>query len=137
MRETFDKAAVDRVGDLHEYARHGARRLEQRRQRRIGLDKDKIRRKRDQFPCMSAHALRVTLGEAIINSKVAAILPAKFLQPVQKCSVAGSLLWIVLSKGNERADPPHVGLLLRARGQRHRNRAAESRDEVAPPHVRL
>ena len=138
MRETFDKTAVDRVGDLHEYQRHGARRLAQRRQRRISLDKDKIRRKRDQFPCMSAHALRVThpLGEAIIDSKVAALLPAKSLQPVQKCSVAGSLLWIVLSQGNERADAPHPLRLLGAHGKRRRGRrrATESRKELAPSH---
>jgi hypothetical protein len=101
------------------------------------LDKDKIRRKRDQFPCISAHALGGTLGEAIIYSKVAAFLPAKFLQPVQKCSVAGSLLWIVLSKDNERADAPHPLRLLSARGERpHHHRSADKTEKFPPPHIR-
>ena len=102
------------------------------------MDKDKIRRKRDQF---RLHESRMrsgsTLGPAIVDSQVAAIRPAKFLQPVQKCSDAGSLLRIVLSEGNEHADAPHALRLLRARRERPRHRrTADKTEKFPPPHVR-
>jgi len=99
VRETFDKAAADRVGDLHEYARHGTGRLAQRRQRRISLDKDKIRRKRDQVPYISAHALGATLGEAIKH--IVMIVRRVFERDVLLVllSIVGLLLFLVRRAG--------------------------------------
>src|SRR5262249_13995918 len=42
---------------------------------------------------------------------------------------------IALGQAHQHADPPHtLGGLLRARHERPRRRAAEQRDELAPPH---
>jgi hypothetical protein len=41
---------------------------------------------------------------------------------------------IIRDESREHADPPHSLRLLRARGERPRSRAAEQRDETAPPH---
>jgi hypothetical protein len=44
-------------------------------------------------------------------------------------------LWIVGGCVHQHSDASHALALLRARQQRHRRRAAKSRDELPPPHV--
>src|SRR5262249_55531748 len=47
---------------------------------------------------------------------------------------AGLRFRIVRSIRHQHADPPHPVALLRAHRERPRRRAAEQRDELAPPH---
>ena len=61
--------------------------------------------------------------------------PAQLLQPLQERRDAGLRFRIVRGCGHEHADAPHPLGLLRARRERpRRRRAAEQRDELAPPH---
>jgi hypothetical protein len=56
---------------------------------------------------------------------------------LKECPVAGLCHRIVSSKRIKHANPPHSLRLLRAGDIRPRDRrAAEKRDELAPPHVR-
>ena len=52
---------------------------------------DGLRRERDQFRCVCAHVVGITCGPAHVNAHVAAIGPAKFLQPLQERSGGGSV----------------------------------------------
>src|SRR5215468_5748484 len=56
------------------------------------------------------------------------------LQPLQKCRVANLHLRVVCGERHEHAHAPHGLALLRARCERPHSRAAEQRDERAPPH---
>src|SRR5262249_15392623 len=52
-----------------------------------------------------------------------------------ECREAGFCLRIVLGEAQQHANPPHSVALLRARRERPRDcRAADERDELAPPH---
>src|SRR5262249_25884595 len=62
-----------------------------------------------------------------------AVDPAQFLQPAQERRDAGSAFRIVRGGAHQHADASHPLRLLRARRERPRGRAAEQRDEIAPP----
>ena len=77
-------------------------------------------------------------GPASVDPHVAADGPAQLLQPLQERREAGLTFRIVRGRGHEHADAPHPLGLLRARRERPRAAAPpSSRDELAPPHVRL
>ena len=54
--------------------------------------------------------------------------------PCRNAAMRACALRIVRGRVHEHADAPHPLALLRARRQRPRRRAAEQRDELAPPH---
>jgi hypothetical protein len=54
---------------------------------------------------------------------------------LSKCCNASLTLWFVLDRVHEHPDPPHVLLLLRARGERPADRrTGNSFDEITSPH---
>ena len=73
--------------------------------------------------------------QRVVDPHVAAVGPAQLLQPLQERREAGLSFRIVRGQAHEHADAPHPLGLLRARRERPRGRrAAEKRDELAPPH---
>jgi hypothetical protein len=73
-----------------------------------------------------------TRREAIVNTDAAALLPPVAIKCLPECGEASLYLRVVLGVTNEH--PDSTGRLLRMRRQRPRHRAAEQRDELAPPH---
>src|SRR6516165_8205481 len=91
----------------------------------VGLQRDQFFRK----------YLRLCTGrrKASIDVDIAAFRPSTLFQPLPECRKASLACRIVLGERDEHADAPHP-LLLCARRERPRGRAAEQRDEVAPRH---
>src|SRR6516165_8266411 len=89
-----------------------------------------------QFRRVSANALGIACGPAIVDLHVAAVGPAQFLQPLHERRQACLSFRIVCGEGHEHADTPHPLALLRAHRERPRRRAAEQRDELATLHLR-
>src|SRR5262249_12777026 len=80
------------------------------------------------------YASRVTAGPAIIDAYVAAFYPSQLLKPLLQC-FDPNLSFCIVRDTHEHANAPHPPGLLRARCQRQcDSRAAEQRDELAPPH---
>src|SRR5262249_11507092 len=71
-----------------------------------------------------------------IDTHVAPVAPAQFLQPLHESNEASLSVWIIRTRVHQHADAPHALGLLRQRPERpRRHRATEKRDELAPPHV--
>src|SRR5262249_38234967 len=99
------------------------------------MGQDDIRGERDQFRRVFAHVVSVAAAPAVVDTDVLADNPTRFLQTLRKRREAGSSLRIVRRHAHQDADTPHPLRLLRARRERPRDsRAAESQDELAPPH---
>ena len=131
------KPAPTGSATMREHDRHGAGRLQQRPHGRAASGQDDVRRERDQFRRVFANVVGIARGPAGVDPHVAAVGPAQLLQPLQERRDAGLCFRIVRGRVHEHADAPHPLGLLRARGERPRGRrAAEQRDELAPPHVR-
>jgi hypothetical protein len=77
--------------------------------------------------------------EPIVYVDIAALNPSAFCEALPKSRQALLGFRIVLRKGDQRADAPHVlAGLLSARRERPRNcAAAKQRDEFATPHAPL
>jgi hypothetical protein len=102
---------------------------------RTASSQDDVRRKRNQFRCVSASSIGITGAPAGVDPHVAAIDPAQLLQALQECREASLAFRIVRRQAHEHADAPHLLGLLRARHERPRRcRAGEQRDELAPLH---
>ena len=89
-------------------------------------------------PASSAAILPMTIGvaraPAAVDAHVATDRQSEFLKPLQERRVAGLRFRIIRRKGIEHTDAPHTLALLRTRAERPRcRRAAEKRDELAPP----
>src|SRR5262249_51823222 len=93
-----------------------------------------IRFEREQFSRLSAVALGIALAPTIVDPHVTTDGPAKFLQPLNKRRKPRLGFRIVGSHIHEHADTPHPLGLLGAGREWPRRRAAEQRDELAPPH---
>ena len=78
------KPAPTGSGTLHEHDRHGAGRLLQRPHGRPASGQDDVRRERDQFRRVSANAVGIARGPAVVDPHVAAVGPAQLLQPLQE-----------------------------------------------------
>src|SRR5262249_35736869 len=130
------EAGADRIDDLREHDRHGARRLQQRRHDRDATSSQNyIGCERNQFRRLFANALGIAHGPAIFDARVAAVGPTKLLQALRESGEPGLTFRIIGGEIHEHADAPHRLALLRARRERPRcRRAAEQRDEGAPPH---
>ena len=119
-----------------EHDRHRARRLQQRRHGDAGRGQDNVRRERDQFSCVFANVVDIASAPADVGPQVAAIDPAQLLS-----ALAGTLAMRACPSGSSATKPKSTPTrrirsgLLRARRERPRgSRAAEQRDELAPPH---
>src|SRR5262249_44394542 len=74
-------------------------------------------------------------GPARIDPYVATYSPTQQSQPLMERCEASLEYRIACGCGQEHADPPHAPVLLGSRYERpRRRRAAEQRDELAPPH---
>src|SRR5262245_10490155 len=71
--------------------------------------------------------------EAGVDAQVAPLAPARLLQRLGERREAGASFRIVRAPIHEHADAPHPLALLRPRHSWPRRRAANERDELAPP----
>src|SRR5215468_9606005 len=99
--------------------------------RRVAGGKDDIRCECNQFCRIRAKTIGIARGPARLDLHVAPNAPARLLQALQKGSVTRACPYVVRGKGIEHPDPSHP-LLLRARRERPRRRAAK-KYELAPP----
>src|SRR6266699_6808159 len=88
-RQTLDKTLADRVHDLHEHERNGARRLSEGPQDRSGSAEDHIRCLAHHLYGVRAHAVCVATGPVVVDPKVAALRPSKILKPPPEDGDAG------------------------------------------------
>jgi hypothetical protein len=78
----------------------------------------------------------IAAGKAMLDFDVAVLYPSERLESLSKGGNAGLCFGIVLGEPMQEYDAPHPLRLLRARRNRPCDRrAAEKRDELAPPHV--
>jgi hypothetical protein len=78
-RQARDEASANRVGDIHKYDRHRARRLSQRPGDRRADGQDHIRCQHHQFGRVSTNAVRIARSPAGVDPHVAAVDPAQLL----------------------------------------------------------
>jgi hypothetical protein len=67
----------------------------------------------------------------VIEGKIPAFLIAKLAHPLEEICIK----WGLSRLHTDKADAQHLWLLLRARRERPRRRAAEHTEKCAPPHV--
>jgi hypothetical protein len=75
--------------------------------------------------------LRIDAGKMIFKLKIAALLPAEFVQLVLKCLEPSRRFGVALAKYAQHADAPHPVRRLRARSERPRRRPA-NKHQLAP-----
>src|SRR5262249_5492748 len=132
-RQPGDDAGADWIARRREYDRDNRRRL-------LGCEdwwgimcENDIDLKADEFGGDLVVALDASLGPAIFDREIATVDPTKFPQPLNE---SGKQLAATRRRG--RAQEPNgrqFSRLLRARRKRPScRRAAEQRDELAPPH---
>src|SRR5262245_22429623 len=98
------------------------------------MSQDDVRGEGNQFCRVSTSVLGIACGPAIVDAHVAAVGPAKFLQPLHERREAGLTFRIARGQRMEHAYAPYPLALLRARRERPSRRAANQLDERAPPH---
>src|SRR5262249_37700990 len=133
-RQAVDKAGTNWISDIHKHDGHAAGRMPESRECFAATGQDGIGSKRDQFPCVPAHALGIALSPTIVDAQVAAISPPRLLKALPECRNARLRLRIVLNQARKHTDAPHPLGLLCPRRHRPRRRAAEERDELAAFH---
>src|SRR5262249_35227847 len=69
------------------------------------------------------------------NPDIAALHPPELLEFFPECGKEGLTFLIALRMGHQYPEPLHALALLRSRRERPCGRAAEQRDELAPPRV--
>src|SRR5205823_3615348 len=94
----------------------------------IGLQADQLFRE-----CLNSACIGI--APPIINSNIAAILPAQLLKALLKCGDTRTNIGIAFGDRHQHAHAANSFRLLRARRERPRRRAAEQRDELAPLHL--
>jgi hypothetical protein len=135
--EAFGKTECDWIGHYREYNRNGPGFLHKRGDRgRVGRN-DHVRRQSEQFCDMGLVSIRISSTEANNHFNVAALNPSVRLESLLKRRETRPCLRIIASP-IQPADPLLPTRLLRPRTERPRGRrAAEQRDEIAPPHARI
>src|SRR5262245_19047444 len=131
-RQTRDQAAADGVSRHSKNDRdHGCRLLSRRNggssigDDNVDVEPNELRRK---FGIALAAALRIP----IFNRKIATFDPAELAQPLHKSS--DPLTFGRRRGGPQVTDSRQLPRLLRPHRERPHRRAAEQRDELAPPH---
>ncbi len=133
-RQTGNEAAANRIGNVRENNRDGARVLQQRRGRRRVLRKNHVWLQPDEFLGMLLRRLHVR-RPAAVDPDAAILRPSELLEFFLERSQAGLIFGIVLGSRHQHADPAHPIRLLRARRERPRGRSAyKERDELASSH---
>ena len=107
-----------------------------RNDRRRRVCQDDVGLQADQLLHECLHPIGVTASPTTVRPHVAAIRPTQVRKRVRERGEATLLLGIVSVARHEDADAPYAVALLRARRERPRSRAAEERDEIAPPESR-
>src|SRR6202044_156458 len=137
VRQAFDKPAADRVADLRKDGRYRAPCLQQRRQEIVAMDDNDIRLEIDDLHRIAPHTIGIAAAETIVETNIAAHNPTGVVKPPDERIDPAFGLGVALGCSDEDADAPHPAALLRPRShrpqQRHR-RAAEKRNDLAPPH---
>ena len=78
-RQAFDQPAADRINDLDEHHRDGARRLPQRCHNRRAVADDHVRFERHQLRNLRRDAAGVSSAKAILDADIAGVRPSQFL----------------------------------------------------------
>jgi hypothetical protein len=133
-RQALDEACANRVNDTHEHNRHRAGRLLERSHRCARRGENDLGRERDKFCRVSATALGIERAPTNVDPCVAPDRPAPFLKSLMEHCDAGVSFRIVGGQVHQHPDASHPPALLCPRRERPRRRAAEKRDELAPPH---
>src|SRR5260370_18817355 len=79
--QTLDEACANRIGDVREHDRHGARRSPQYPGSRTAWTEDDVRRQPNQFGCIFSSIILVSPGPTVVELEGLASLPAPLLQP--------------------------------------------------------
>jgi hypothetical protein len=132
--QTLDVTSADRVDALAHDDRHGAASLLQRRRGRADAGQNDLRAERNQFGRISAQARGIAHAPAIIDPQVAPDRPAQLLEPLHEGREARLRLRLVGTRMHEHSNAPYRLALLCARHEWPCRRAADERDELAPPH---
>jgi|SRR5262245_48261140 len=99
-----------------------------------GGGQNNVGRKRYHFRRISVSACGVRRAPANVDLYVAAFGPAQLLQSLQERRGTRLTLRVVFGVAYEQANTPHPLALLRRRSKRPCRRAADKRNELAPPH---
>src|SRR5262245_27720801 len=100
-----------------------------------GSDQDNVGRERDQLGRVLSIVFDIGSAPAILDPHVVPLGPAQLSQGFDERLNAGPTFWIVFGEAaGEPTNTSQAMVLLRARRERPRGRrAAEQRDERAPP----
>jgi len=135
-RQAVDEARRDRISDDREYDRHGMGCLQQLPHGVAAVSQDDVRRKPHHFRSVFAD-VGIGRGPTCIDPHIAADALAQLRQFLQERPDPRLVLWIFRGCWQEHANTTHAFALLGLRDQRpRRRRAANKRDELAPPHHR-
>jgi len=84
VRQSLDKTATDRIGDLYEYDRHNARGLQNRPGGRTANGHNNVGCRADQLRCIPAFALAVAAHPARVDMCVVPLGPTQLRQALQE-----------------------------------------------------
>src|SRR5262249_50889710 len=115
-----------------EHDRDGACLLLENPRRRRARGKNDIGLGRNDLLCKALKRIHIRSTPAVVDMEVAALDPAKLLQTLMECRDPALDLGIVLRVRDQSGDPPRT-LLRAAETRQGQRRAAEQRDELAPP----
>src|SRR4029077_21103900 len=90
----------------------------------------------DEFGRRGSRTIRVARPPANLHSEIVALCPTHLPQSLPNSADTSLSFWIGFGICHQHTDPPHGHTLLRPCRERPRRRAADQRDEVAPPHGR-
>src|SRR5262249_10190511 len=100
-----------------------------------GYTEDRVGSQINQFFCEGLYPIRISGAPAKFDPKIAAIGPSQLRERTPECREVRLHSRIALRIARQHADPPYLLGLLRPRDQRPPSRrAADQRDELAPPH---
>src|SRR6266446_7207016 len=134
--EARDEALSERIATDHEYDWYDAGLISNCFQTQRGVSDNHVGRKADKFRGIGPRTRRVSATPSKVDMDVTPLTPAELSQSFRECTDAYWRFWIILTWGHEDADASHPLRLLRARRERPRGRAAEQRDELAPPNTK-
>ena len=128
LGQAADQARSDRVGGVDEHHGDGLGDLQQRCCGLAASGEDNVRGESHQFGRVSARSLTYP-SPTIFDADVAPDVPAGLLRALQERSVAD------LRKRSSAASDAITPMLRPRRNRPRSRRAAEQRNELAPPHV--
>src|SRR4029077_8617955 len=97
---------------------------------------DRLRRQIYEFPRIDLRAHHIAATKAIVDPNIATLNPIELLKSLPQRRNNGLAFGIFCVERQKGSDTPHPLALLPTCGERPRGcRAAEKRDELAPPHA--